>query len=298
MITVKVPATSANVGSGFDALGLAVTLYNTVTFEEWDHLEIRAADESDIPTEESNLVYQSVKAVYDRFGKTVPGLRIVQTNPIPMARGLGSSSACIVAGLLGANYLLGNPMDQHEVLTLATQIEGHPDNVAPALLGGLTSCVLDDDGTVYGIARPVDDNLVFAAFVPDYPLLTEDARRALPATVTHKEAVYNLSRAALVRAAFCDRCYELLRVCTKDSLQQKYRLPLMPGGDQIFALSLANGADAVYISGAGSTIMAVVKKEKADAFFARMESALPADPKTKAFSLMRLTADNTGATVY
>ena len=131
-IKVSVPATSANVGSGFDALGLAVTLYNTVTFEESDKLDISAADGTRIPRNESNLVYRSAKGLFDKVGKKIPPLKIVQTNPIPMARGLGSSSACIIAGLLGANRMLGDVLNTQELLTLATSIEGHPDNVAPA----------------------------------------------------------------------------------------------------------------------------------------------------------------------
>ena len=153
-IKVSVPATSANVGSGFDALGLAVTLYKTVTFEESDHLEISSADGTRIPRNESNLVYRSAKGLFDKVGKTIPPLKIVQTNPIPMARGLGSSSACIIAGLLGANRMLGDVLNTQELLTLATSIEGHPDNVAPALLGGLTSSVYED-GVVYSVKRDV-----------------------------------------------------------------------------------------------------------------------------------------------
>ena len=136
-IKVSVPATSANVGSGFDALGLAVTLYNTVTFEDSEVLEISASDGTRIPRGESNLVYRSAKGLFEKVGKQIPPLKITQTNPIPMARGLGSSSACIIAGLLGANRMLGDVLNTQELLTLATAIEGHPDNVAPALLGGL-----------------------------------------------------------------------------------------------------------------------------------------------------------------
>ena len=165
-IKVSVPATSANVGSGFDALGLAVTLYNTVTFEESEKLDISAADGTRIPRNESNLVYRSAKGLFDKVGKKIPPLRIVQTNPIPMARGLGSSSACIIAGLLGANRMLGDILNTQELLTLATSIEGHPDNVAPALLGGLTSSVYED-GVVYSVKRDVDQSLCFAAIVPD-----------------------------------------------------------------------------------------------------------------------------------
>lgn len=126
-IKVSVPATSANIGSGFDALGLAVTLYNTVTFEESDHLDISAADGTRIPRGETNLVYRSAKGLFDKVGKTMPPLKLVQTNAIPMARGLGSSSACIIAGLLGANRMLGDVLNTQELLTLATSIEGHPD---------------------------------------------------------------------------------------------------------------------------------------------------------------------------
>ena len=173
-IKVSVPATSANIGSGFDALGLAVTLYNTVTFEESEVLDISSADGTRIPRGESNLVYRSAKGLFEKVGKQIPPLKITQTNPIPMARGLGSSSACIIAGLLGANRMLGDVLNTQELLTLATSIEGHPDNVAPALLGGLTSSVFED-GKVYSVKRNVDETLCFAAIVPDYKLLTEAA---------------------------------------------------------------------------------------------------------------------------
>ena len=218
-IKVSVPATSANIGSGFDALGLAVTLYNTVTFEESDHLDISAADGTRIPRGETNLVYRSAKGLFDKVGKTMPPLKLVQTNAIPMARGLGSSSACIIAGLLGANRMLGDVLNTQELLTLATSIEGHPDNVAPALLGGLTSSVFED-GVVYSVKRDVDESLCFAAIVPDYKLLTEAARAALPKEVTHKDAVYNLSRAALIPAAFCEGRHDLLAIATEDKLHQ------------------------------------------------------------------------------
>ena len=199
-IKVSVPATSANIGSGFDALGLAVTLYNTVTFEESDHLDISAADGTRIPRGETNLVYRSAKGLFDKVGKTMPPLKLVQTNAIPMARGLGSSSACIIAGLLGANRMLGDVLNTQELLTLATSIEGHPDNVAPALLGGLTSSVFED-GVVYSVKRDVDESLCFAAIVPDYKLLTEAARAALPKEVTHKDVPCREPRSG-------DRCLE------------------------------------------------------------------------------------------
>jgi homoserine kinase len=298
-IKVSVPATSANVGSGFDALGLAVTLYNTATFEESDVLDISAADGTRIPRGETNLIYRSAKMLFDRVGKKMPPLKIVQTNPIPMARGLGSSSACIIAGLLGANRMLGDVLNKQELLTLATAIEGHPDNVAPALLGGLTSSVFEE-GQVYSVKRDVDRSLCFAAFVPDYKLLTEAARAALPKEVPHKDAVYNLSRAALVPAAFCEGRHDLLGIATEDRLHQPYRLPLMPGAKEVFAIAKEHGAKAVYVSGAGSTVMAVAERSEAETFYAGVEKALEqleGLDGCEAFTLLRLDADNVGATV-
>ena len=184
MITVTVPATSANVGAGFDSLGLALSMHNVFTFEECDRIRISSVDGTHVPTGANNLVYRSARAVYDQLGIPLRGLRITQRNDIPMARGLGSSSACIVAGILGANALLGNKLTSRQMLTLATAIEGHPDNVAPALLGGLTSSVFED-GKVYSVKRNVDETLCFAAIVPDYKLLTEAARAALPLSLIH-----------------------------------------------------------------------------------------------------------------
>ena len=295
MIKVKVPATSANVGAGFDSLGLAVSLYNVFTFEEAPKLEIVSMDGTLIPTGPSNLVYRSAKAVFDQLDIPMPGLRITQQNAIPMARGLGSSSSCIVAGILGANAMLGNKLTQRQMLTMATGIEGHPDNVAPAMLGGFVTSVFDE-GQVYSVKKKIDTSLVFAAFIPNFKLLTEKARAALPQNVSHKDAVYNLSRAALATAAFCDGDYELLGVATKDKLHQQYRLPLIPGGDEIFAMANDLGAYATYISGAGPTIMAVVNKED-ELFFERAEAAMQDDEKMRAFALHRLLADNVGAVV-
>ena len=274
-------------------------MYNTVTFEESDKLDISAADGTRIPRNESNLVYRSAKGLFDKVGKKIPPLKIVQTNPIPMARGLGSSSACIIAGLLGANRMLGDILNTQELLTLATSIEGHPDNVAPALLGGLTSSVYED-GVVYSVKRDVDQSLCFAAIVPDYKLLTEAARAALPKEVSHKDAVYNLSRAALVPAAFCEGRHELLAIATEDKLHQPYRMPLMPGSKEAFALAKQCGAKAVYVSGAGSTVMAVAERADAEGFYKGLEAGLEqleGLDGCEAFTLLRLDADNTGATV-
>ena len=143
MVTVTVPATSANVGAGFDSLGLAVSMHNVFTFEESDRIQISSVDGTHVPAGSNNLVYRSARVVYDQLGIPLKGLRITQRNDIPMARGLGSSSACIVAGIMGANALLGDKLTERQMLTLATAIEGHPDNVAPAMLGGFVTSVID-----------------------------------------------------------------------------------------------------------------------------------------------------------
>ena len=299
MTTVKVPATSANVGAGFDALGLAVDLYNTVPFELADSLSISSTDGTKIPQGSDNLVYRAAADTFAFCGRPVPGMHITQTNPIPMARGLGSSSACIVAGILGANALMGGPLSPRQMLTLATNIEGHPDNVAPALLGGFVASVLDE-GQVYSVKKDISEQLAFAAFIPDFPLLTRKARAVLPQNVPFKDAVYNLSRAALATAAFCDGDYELLGVATKDALHQSYRLPLVPGGEDVFRLARELGALGVYISGAGPTIMAVVRRSD-EAFFASAESRLQLakiqGQPLGAFCLKHLLAANGGAVV-
>ena len=295
MIQVSVPATSANVGAGFDSLGLALSMHNVFTFEECDGIQISSVDGTHVPAGSNNLVYRAARVVYDQLGIPLRGLRITQKNDIPMARGLGSSSACIVAGILGANALLGGKLTKRQMLTLATAIEGHPDNVAPAMLGGFVTSVYDE-GQVYTVKKDIDEALAFAAFVPDFPLLTAKARAALPQMVSHKDAVYNLSRAALATAAFCDGDYELLGVATKDALHQSYRLPLIPGGDELFDFALDLGALAVYISGAGPTIMAVVRRSDKN-FFERAAAALPRHETLKAFTVHRLLADNIGATV-
>ena len=299
MITVTVPATSANVGAGFDSLGLALSMHNVFTFEECDRIRISSVDGTHVPTGANNLVYRSARAVYDQLGIPLRGLRITQRNDIPMARGLGSSSACIVAGILGANALLGNKLTSRQMLTLATAIEGHPDNVAPALLGGLTSSVFED-GVVCSVKRDVDQSLCFAAIVPDYKLLTEAARAALPKQVAHKDAVYNLSRAALVPAAFCEGRHDLLGIATEDKLHQPYRMPLMPGSREVFGLAKQCGAKAVYVSGAGSTVMAVAERAEAERFYAGLRAGLETLEGLdgcEAFTLLELDADNAGATV-
>ena len=297
MINIHIPATSANVGAGFDSIGLALSLGNTVSVEEADGCCITSADEQEIPKGPENLIYSSARLLYEHCAKPFRGLRLRQSSPIPIARGLGSSSACIVAGLIGANALLKNPCTREDLLTMAAGIEGHPDNVAPALLGGLVASCMED-GRVYSVKKEISPTLEFAVFVPDFKLLTEKARAALPQTVRHADAVFNLSRAVLCQAALCEGRLDLLPVATGDKIHQPYRLPLIDGGEEVFALAHKAGAGAVWVSGAGPTILAVVEKRHSE-FWALAEEALAALAKAGnpggRFALSRMQADNAGA---
>jgi homoserine kinase len=295
MIKVRIPATSANLGSGFDSLGLAVTLYNYVFMEEAEGCRITAIDGADIPTDETNLVYTTAKYLYDLCGRPFSGLRILQENNIPLARGLGSSSACIIGGLFGANALLGDPVGRDEIINIAATIEGHPDNVTPAILGGLVTTALDN-GKVFYVKQEIATDLRFVTFVPDFELQTSIARAALPKEIFHKDAVFNLSRAALMSVSLYSGKYENLRVGADDRLQQPYRLSLIPGGEQAVSMAYDLGAYAAYISGAGSTIMAIIDA-KDENFVPRARKALDG-LGLQAWGCTEYSIDNTGAQIF
>lgn len=295
MVCVKVPATSANIGSGFDSLGLALTLYNTIYIEEYDGLEITSLDGVSVPTDESNMVYTAAKRIFEITGKPFHGLRILQRNNIPMARGLGSSSACLVGGLLGANALLGNPLNRETLLNLSAAIEGHPDNTTPALLGGLVTCAVEH-GRVYSVSVPVAESVKFVALIPPQSLKTEHARSVLPQTVSVEKSVYNLSRAALMAASLFSGRLENLRVATQDALHQPFRMGLIHGADTAFRVAYDLGALGVYISGAGSTVMAIVHAE--DHSFVKNIGTELMKNGVFDWQIVELYTDSNGATVH
>ena len=256
-IKVSVPATSANIGSGFDALGLAVTLYNTVTFEESEVLDISSADGTRIPRGESNLVYRSAKGLFEKVGKQIPPLKITQTNPIPMARGLGSSSACIIAGLLGANRMLGDVLNTQELLTLATSIEGHPDNVAPAILGGAVCSFTPTDSLPQCLRYEVSDRLRFITVIPPYEVHTSEARKVVPQEIPLSTAVWQMGRIAGMTRGLETGDLDLIAAANDDRIQEPYRRRLIPDYNAVRDTCLNGGAKTIWISGSGSTLMAV-----------------------------------------
>ncbi|HIV61713.1 MAG TPA: homoserine kinase [Candidatus Butyricicoccus avistercoris] len=257
MIEVKVPATSANMGSGYDSIGIALNLYNTIKMEESDCIDISDVSGASIPMDETNLIYQCAKKVYDICGKPLKGMKIIEQCDIPQTRGLGSSSACTVAGILGANALLGNPLDRESMIDLAANIEGHPDNSTPAILGGFCVALLEY-GKVWSVRVPMNGKVEFITFIPDFELSTEKARAALPKTIAHHDAVFNLSRAALLAGSLTTGKLENLGVAVGDCLHQPYRFDLIPDGRELVHAAKAMGALGTFISGAGPSIIAVV----------------------------------------
>lgn len=295
MIQIQVPATSANLGSGFDALGLALSLYNKVWMQESDHIDISSADGVEIPTDDSNLIYTAARHLYQTCGKPFYGLKIIQENNIPMASGLGSSSACIVAGLVGANHLLGSPLTSRDLIELAASIEGHPDNTSPALSGGLTVSAMDQ-GKVYSVRLPVADTLRFAVFVPSFGLKTDLARSVLPDVYPRSDVVYNLSRSALMAAALSQGDLKSLRIAVQDRIHQPYRSKLIPGADTLFAVTDELGSLGTYISGAGPTVIAIISPDQAEEFRQHALASLE-ENGLRGWTLHLLTTDPVGAHV-
>ncbi len=260
MYRVIVPATSANLGPGFDCMGVALNLYNMIDVEESGdglQIEINGLGKEKIPINENNLIYKSMKLVFDRVGYAPKGLRIIQTNEIPLTRGLGSSAACIVGGIFAANQIIGQKLTLEELEIMAAIADGHPDNTTPVIRGGLVTTVLEDD-EVYHVDIEIPDNLKFAAFIPDFTLSTAKARRILPGRISHKDAVFNAGRAALLVASLVSGKFENLAHALEDRLHQPYRKKLIPDMDRIFEASMKNGAKGCYLSGAGPTLISIL----------------------------------------
>ncbi len=259
-VKVKVPATSANLGPGFDVAGLAVTLYNTFVFELIENgLEIIGCPEQFC--NEENMTYQAFVEGAKACGLDFKGLRIECSGDVPYTRGLGSSSTCIVAGIVGAYAFQDHYNDRQEILELATKIEGHPDNVAPAIFGGLTVSVMETDH-VTTLNIPVKHDYRFVAFIPPFTLSTEKSRSVLPQILPRSDAIKNVSHLALMVASLINGYDEGLKLGFKDRLHQPYRGDLIQGFKEIMEV-LENDERVLgaYLSGAGPTIMALIKAE-------------------------------------
>ena len=267
---ISVPATSANVGPGFDVMGLAFDMYNRFTFDTDcpERLQIEGCL-PEFAKPENNLLYTTLTQVLAQHGRLAPNLKITFDTDLPVCSGLGSSSTCIVAGVMAANALGNLAMDTEQILRTATQIEGHPDNVAPAILGGFVAAIVED-GLVYWHRYPISDRVSFYAMMPDVRVPTEAARAALPKTYSLTDCIYNLSRVPILVEGLERADPRLIRAGCKDRIHQEYRLQLIPQGDEVMRYAMEEtDAVAVYISGAGPTIVAVVIDDD-DAFLKQM----------------------------
>jgi len=258
-IHVRVPATSANLGPGFDALGLALALHNEVVAEEADRVDVslRGEGATELAKDGDNTVVRGVRLAYDAAGRPFRGVRLECVNRVPLARGLGSSAAAWVGGLAAGNALLGSPLDRDALLALAARAEGHPDNVAAAIFGGLTvSCVTAD--AVTAISLPVPRPLQWVVLIPEATNATADARAVLPAAVPRADAVFNVQRVALLLASLQTGRPAALRAALDDRLHQPYREKLFPWMRGVTSAAIAAGALGCVLSGAGPSLLAVV----------------------------------------
>ena len=255
-VTIRVPATTANLGPGFDAFGCALSLYTDVTFEETDcGLEITGCDEAYAGPD--NMAYTAFCAVLASLSEEVRGVKIHIDSQIPICRGLGSSAALLVAGAMGANVLRGNKLSTQGLLNITNAMEGHPDNLAPAFYGGLTASMVDG-GLPVSVSFPLHPDWEFLALVPNFNLPTSKARAVLPEQVSRADAIYNIAHGALVLKALELGDEKLLRNAMQDRLHQNYRRSLIADYDVIEAFIRTTGA-AFCLSGAGPTLLCITR---------------------------------------
>ncbi len=295
-VTVQVPATTANLGPGFDTLGLALAHYDHLDVAVRDEpgvtVEVHGVGEGEVPTDETNLVARAIIHTFAAYDQPLPGLNLVAHNVIPHGRGMGSSGAAIVSGIMAAKGLLEGivDIDAEALLSLATEMEGHPDNVAPALFGGLTIAWMTPEGPrhkklmVHRGVKPL-------VFVPEHAMSTALARSLQPESVPHEDAVFNVSRSALLIAALI-QSPELLLAATEDKLHQSYRAAAMPETNQLITLLREHGFAAV-VSGAGPSILVLASDPGQRLVAAELVAAESETP----WQALMLAVDFMGATV-
>lgn len=293
MIKVRVPATSANMGPGFDSLGIAFNLYNEYGFSEIDTgLVFEGIPEEFCNTE--NIIYEAMIKCFEKGNYKFKGLKIkIIKQDVPISRGLGSSSSCIVAGLVGANCIMGNKFTSDELFNIAVEMEGHPDNVAPAMFGHMVVAIMNNENAVYNKIH-IKPGINFIALIPDFRLSTKEAREVLPKEISMKQGVYNIGRAALMVSCFSTGNYELLKYACEDMLHQNYRSKLINHYDEVFSECYKLGALGCFLSGAGPTIMAMIKDENSD-FLIGIKNYLKSNNIN--WGVVELQIDNHGAVI-
>lgn len=308
-VHVSVPATTANLGPGFDCIGAALTLTNRFEFtrlperasnNEQDRLRIEARGEGaeKITTDSSNFVYQAFCQLFSHLDQPVPPVQIKIDADVPLSRGLGSSATAIVGGLVGANALAGTPLDEEAIAALATDIEGHPDNVVPALLGGCrlaASTPVGSDRPWEICEIPWSEQVIPIVAIPDFELSTSEARSVLPESYSRAEAVFNTAHLGLLIRAVGTGHPDYLKAALQDKIHQPYRKQLIKGFDAVQAAVLEAGAYGLVISGAGPTLLALGSEATVDAIAQAMETAWKREGVTATIKPLRI--DNQGTTV-
>ncbi len=262
VVNVSVPATTANLGPGFDCLGMALDLRNTLEVRYGEpRLVVEGAGRGVIEKEASNLIQRSFRRAFEEIGREVPDVSIRCFNRVPLIRGLGSSATAVVGGLFAANEMSGRELPQDRLLELAAEIEGHPDNAAAALLGGCQIVVKDGERLVTTQA-PLPKKLGLVAFIPDFDMPTSDARTLLAPSVPRTDAVYNIGRTALLVAAFASGDLDLLRTATQDRLHQPQRQASFPAMKNVIDAAVGAGAHGAVLSGSGPTVLAFTSEKE------------------------------------
>ena len=309
-VSVKVPATSANIGPGFDCLGLALPIYNTVTIEETVlpgtgiEINMMTEDEAsidemifdDIPRDENNIVYKAVEMLYNSIGQEPSELKINIQSQIPITRGLGSSAAVIVGGLIAANKLLGSPADETALLSIATEVEGHPDNVAPAILGGFVLASQEDDGSIVYRKLNWPNEWDITVCIPDFELSTNIARSVLPESVPMQDAIFNTKHLAMLIDAVNTKDEKLMKVALHDKLHQPYREKLVPGMKEIMeAFKHADGVLGCVLSGAGPAMLIISHKYDLDKIKSTVKEIW--EPQSVKVDIRTLKVEQNGAEI-
>ncbi len=258
MIEITVPATTANIGPGFDCLGMALNLYANIMFEEIEEGLIIKGCQPEYQNKD-NLIYQSMLETFEKIGYKHRGMKIIINNEIPVSKGLGSSAACILAGVMGANEIANGQLTKLNILKIATRIEGHPDNITPALFGGMVVSVYDNN-EVYFSKIPLNNNLDFYALIPNFTLSTSESRSVLPKQIPFEDAAFNIGRVALMIASLINGDLDLLNISVRDKLHQKYRGALICEYDTIMKKLSNLQVKGAFLSGAGPTIIAIADK--------------------------------------
>lgn len=281
-ITVTVPATTANLGPGFDCLGAALSLYNQFVFSplspgQPDQIEASGLEADRVKTDESNMAYQAFRHLYQQLNQPPPAIHLAIRLGIPLARGLGSSATAIVGGLVGANMLANSPLSQADLMALAIDLEGHPDNVVPALIGGCRLAASQNEviqPAAWSICDiPWHPDVLPVVAIPDFELSTSEARRVLPSAYSRQDAIFNAAHLGLLLRALQTGQSDWLQAALQDRIHQPYRQALIPGYETVQTAAIQAGAYGLVISGAGPTLLALAHSAQAEAVRIAMQTA-------------------------